>query len=741
MIEAGTRIGPYEVTSTLGSGGMGEVYRARDTKLGRDVALKILPDLFATDPDRLARFQREAAVLAALNHPHIAAIYGLEDSANVRALVLELVEGPTLADRVGQGLIPLDEALAIGRQIADALEAAHQKGIVHRDLKPANVKLRPDGTVKVLDFGLAKIIDDSATAVSSVSMSTMPHYTESPTMTSPALTRMGVIVGTAAYMSPEQARGKPVDKRADIWAFGCVLFEMLTGKRPFIGEDVTETLAAIVKETPDLGRVPPSLRRLLRKCLEKDPKKRLRDIGDAWDLMDVDSEQRTFTSGLVWKAVAAVTAAMAVVALWAPWRSAPPDRPLMRLDLDVGTGLQTPPIIAPDGTRIAYVAQGRLLTRRLDQTDPVELVRLEGAPEFANPFFSPDGTWIGFINQSRFPGGRPSALKKISVDGGASITLAEFNGPALGASWSDDHTIVMATPQGLRQVPEAGGDPKPLTQSAPGSSADRWPQVLPRGQAVLVTTVSQSFVAVGPATTTIDLVSLTNGDRKTILKRGAYARYLPTSGATGHIVYLIDGTVFAVPFDPNHGQSLGTPAAVVEDVAYVPAVGRALYEASESGAFAYVKGKALVGFAGPTILGWIDVAGKASQLMVPTRDYQHPRISPNGERVAIDVAQQRGSDIWVYDVRRENMERLTNDGTSYNALWTPDGRQIVYEGTDGISWLRADSPTESKVLVPADKNGRLIPSSFPADGRAAGLLQRHVYWWRRDLDGTHRESR
>ena len=425
---------------------MGEVYHATDTNLKRAVAIKVLPESVAADRDRLARFQREAEVLASLNHPNIAAIYGLERSDGVTALVMELVEGPTLADRIAHGSIPIDEALSIAKQIAEALESAHEHGIIHRDLKPANIKLRNDGTVKVLDFGLAKAVEPTAS---------IANVSQSPTITSPAMmTGVGVLLGTAAYMAPEQARGKTVDKRADIWAFGCVLFEMLTARQLFAGETISDTLAAVLKGEPDLARAPAWIQRLLHACLRKDPKQRLQAIGDAWLLLDEAPRALSARSRVPW-AVAIAFALIATLALWALWRRPTSNAPhaAMRIDLDVGvavatTNLGPDAILSPDGTRLVVVAQGvngksRLLTRRVDQPLLVELSGSEGA--YA-PFFKPDGQWVAF-----FAGGR---LKKTRVDGGEPVILCDA--PAgRGGSWGEDGNIIAALDSqvGLSLVP------------------------------------------------------------------------------------------------------------------------------------------------------------------------------------------------------------------------------------------------------------------------------------------------
>ena len=458
MLNAGAKLGPYEITGTVGAGGMGEVYQAHDTKLGRDVAIKVLPEAFAHDPERLARFQREAKMLAALNHPNIATIHGLEQSGGTSYLVMELVAGETLQERVKrEGPFPVEEALTIAKQIAEALEAAHEKGIIHRDLKPANVKVTPEGKVKVLDFGLAKAFAGDATS---------EDIGNSPTL-SMAATMQGVILGTAAYMSPEQARGKAVDKRTDIWAFGCVLFELLTGKQTFHGVDITDILAAVIRAEPDWQALPAAtpvkVRDLLRRCLQKDKTQRFRDAGDARiEIEDalaapkdsgVTQAAPTSTSKLL-AAVAAVLVVLLGVTSWALWRTTRPvEHPLVRLDVDLGPDVSvgsqagTDAILSPDGTRIVYVSQARLFTRRLDQPNATELAGTQGA---WGPFFSPDGQWVAF-----FAG---ATLKKISVEGGSAITLCDAP-LGLGGSWGEDGNILAALSAavGLSRIPSAGG--------------------------------------------------------------------------------------------------------------------------------------------------------------------------------------------------------------------------------------------------------------------------------------------
>ncbi len=480
-LTAGLHLGPYEILAPLGAGGMGEVYRARDLRLNRDVALKILPESFTHDSERLARFRREAQILAALNHPHIGAIYGLDDANGQQFLVLELIDGEMLADRIAKGPLPVAEALAIAKQIAEALEVAHEKGIIHRDLKPANIAVTRDGNVKVLDFGLAKATE--ATTAASVNLA------NSPTLTSPAMmTSAGMILGTAAYMSPEQAKGRAADRRSDLWAFGCVLYEMLTGQKAFAGEDVSDTLASVLRAEPVWTALPAdtpsSIRRLLRRCLEKTPAERQRDIGDA--RLDID-EALTGAAGreteqgpapamglrhtIPW-AEAGVLAVIAIALGAALWRFTRPveatPQPVVRLDLDLGPdvslGSGTGPsvILSPDGTRLVFVSQGpdgtrRLLTRRLDQP---KATRLSGTEGGSAPFFSPDGQWVGFFAQGK--------LKKTRLEGGEPVSLCDA--PAgRGASWGEDGHIVatLDTQAGLSQVSPEGGAPIPLTELVP----------------------------------------------------------------------------------------------------------------------------------------------------------------------------------------------------------------------------------------------------------------------------------
>ncbi len=579
-IAAGTRLGSYEVLAQIGAGGMGEVYQAHDTKLGRDVAIKVLPEAFAHDPGKLSRFQREAKMLAALNHPNIATIHGLEQYRDTSYLVMELVSGDTLAERVNrEGPVPIEEALTIAKQIAEALEAAHEKGIIHRDLKPANVKVTTEGKVKVLDFGLAKAFagEDPGSDPSN-----------SPTL-SQAATMQGVILGTAAYMSPEQARGRAVDKRTDLWAFGCVLYELLTGKPAFHGEDITEILAAVVKSEPDWSclpeTTPAAIRLLLRRCLQKDKTLRLRDAGDArieiHDAVTIAPAVVAATSApvksiwreqLAWAAAAALALTTIASTIGFVLRAPRPSQPTqaVRLNAEIGadaslyTGFGASAILAPDGTRLVFVATGsdqkqRFYIRLLDQ---LQATALSGTENARDAFFSPDGQWLGFFADGK--------LKKISVQGGAAVTLCDVPNDR-GGSWGEDGTIVFAKDgaSALSKVSSAGGMPQPLTtlDKQAGEITQRWPQVLPGGKAAMFMSSTHQY---NYEDADIVVYSMASGQRKTVQRGGFYARYLPS----GHVVYMHEGTLFAVPFDLQRLEVTGQPAPILEGVVTISPVAR-----------------------------------------------------------------------------------------------------------------------------------------------------------------------
>ena len=705
----GTKLGTYEIVAPLGAGGMGEVYQAHDTKLGRDVAIKVLPEAFAHDPARLSRFQREAKMLASLNHPNIAAIYGLEEDARRNYLVMELVPGETLTERVKrEGRIPVEEALAIAKQIAEALEAAHEKSIIHRDLKPANVKLTPEGKVKVLDFGLAKAFagDESGSDPSN-----------SPTL-SQAATLQGVILGTAAYMSPEQARGKTVDKRTDLWALGCVLYELLTGKQAFHGEDITDILAAVVRAEPDWSCLPETtpvtIRLLLRRCLQKDKTLRLRDAGDARiEIQDALSAPpsavtaapapgtRSWHERLAWPTVAGVLALIAIAfAVGFVLRAPKPPQP-MRLSAEIGadaslyTEFGPAAILSPDGTRLALVATGsdrkqRIHIRSLDQ---LQATVLSGTENARDPFFSPDGQWIGFFADGK--------LKKIAVEGGAAVTLCDAPNDR-GGSWGDDGSIVF-TPDSrgaLSKVSSAGGAPQLLTtlDKQRGENTQRWPQVLPGSKAVLFTSATVGGTTAGFEDADIAVYSMASGQRKKLQDGGFYARYLPS----GHVVYMHEGTLFAVPFDLKRLEGTGQPAPILEGVLTVPVYAAAQFSFSETGSLAYVPGR---GRGLNISIYWMDREGKFTPLRDAPGNYANPAFSPDGKRLALDISDGKRRDIWLYEWERDALTRLTFAGeANVSPVWTPDGQRIVYSlaekgGMYNLWWIRSDGAGAAQRLT------------------------------------------
>ncbi len=690
---------------------MGEVYQAHDTKLGRDVAIKVLPEAFAHDPERLARFQREAKMLAALHHPNIATIYGLEHSDGTHYLVMELVPGDTLQQRVKHdGPVPIEEALTIAKQIAEALEAAHEKGIIHRDLKPANVKVTSEGKVKVLDFGLAKAFEGDPSSV---------DIGNSPTL-SQAATMQGVILGTAAYMSPEQARGRAVDKRTDIWAFGCVVYELLTGKQTFHGEDITEILASVVKSEPDWTAMPAAtpqkIRDLLRRCLQKDRRQRFHDAGDVRIEIEEaiaapkDSGATQAAPASTSKLLLTVAAALAVLLLAASgalWRATRPVeqplRPLVRLDVDLGpdVSLDSPvgadEILSPTGTRLVYVSQNRLFTRRLDQPNATELAGTQGASE---PFFSPDGQWVAFFTAGK--------LQKISVEGGSAITLCDA-GIGMGGSWGEDGNIIAALSliSGLLRIPSAGGPPTPVIDLQSGEIMHHWPQILPGGKAVLFT----AFTGGEADTANIEVMSLAGHRRKTLVRGGTFGRYLPS----GHLVYVNRGTLFAVPFDADRLEVHGTPVPVLDQVDYNATYGSAQLDFSQTGTLIYRSGGAGGGL---SIVAWLDGAGKVQPLLAKPGAYGRPSLSPDGQRLALES----GTDIWVYDWQRDTMTRLTFTGNAAGPVWSPDGRYIAFQVLgEGMSVIPSDGSGKPQPLTQS-KNIQ-YPWSFAPDGKRLAFIE------------------
>lgn len=713
-LSAGTRLGVYEIVASLGAGGMGEVYRARDTKLNREVAIKTLLPAVTNDPERLVRFRREARVLAALNHPNIAQIHGLEDAEGVRALVMELVEGPTLADRLAQGAICLEDALPIAKQLADALEAAHEQGVVHRDLKPANIKVRADGTVKVLDFGLAKTLDPTGAA---------------PTVSFHA-SEAGHILGTAAYMAPEQARGMLVDKRADIWAFGCVLYEMLTGFRAFAGAELSDTLAFVLTKPPDWTALPaitpPPIRRLLRRCLEKDRTLRLADIADArLEIEEVLTAPASdsMTAVLVvppvrparWRRALpwaiAVTLAVGsglVLGRWAQWRTPPLLAP-QRLNVELGVHGTLPTtdaafVLSPDGTLLGFVARttgraSQLHVRRLDQLTATPVNGTDGA---SSPFFSPDAQWVAFFADLK--------LKKVPVTGGAVVTLADAPSPR-GGWWAEDGTIVFAPNHrgSLMRVSAVGGQAEPLTILAESEITHRFPQMLPDGAAVLYTASTNVNIA---ADSTLVVQLLPSGERTIVQRGGYFGRY----AASGHMVYTQDGTLFAMPFDLQRLAVTGPAGRAIDGVISDAGRGSAQFALSQMGTLVYLRDEHLFS-ARP--MAWMGRTGTMATLRAAPADWSNPEFSPDGQRIAMDIRAGGHSSIWVYDWARDTLTRLTSEGTNAERpVWTPDGRRIVYRSfrssTDpsgnALSWRRADGMGDAQVLI--QSNTVLTPGSW-----------------------------
>ena len=709
-LSTGTRLGPYEVLAPIGQGGMGEVYRARDTKLGREVALKILPEAFAHDPDRLTRFGREAQVLASLNHPNIGGIYGLEDSGDTKALVLELVEGPTLADRIAQGPLPVEDALQIAQQIGEALEAAHNAGIIHRDLKPANIKLTPGGTVKVLDFGLAKAIDSAPLMGSSSSLSL------SPTITTPAMTQIGFILGTAAYMSPEQAKGKVVDKRADIWAFGVVLYEMLTGHRPFAGDEVSDVLASVLAREPQLAAIPDSVpaivRQVLKACLQKDPKKRVHDMADvrlamggAFETVRDAEAPVAIPQRSKWTIPAAAAALVLIgaVAAATAWMLKPVEpRVAMRFAHRLGeeafsrTGR---PVLAisRDGRRLAYVAASQLFLRNLDESEARPIPGSDENP--SSPFFSPDGEWVGFWSSDQ-------SLKKIRRTGGTPVELIKAGNP-LGVSWGLDDTIVYALNDGIWRVSANGGAAEHLVKTAPGERIHS-PQMLPGGNAVLFTQTTEAGPE-GWEQGRIAVFRLDRGERTVIHSRGADPRYV----STGHIVYVLKSTLFALPFDAGSLQVRGGPLPVVPEIrrSLGADIGIAQYAISDNGTLVYLKGNVEA----QATLALADRYGNRKPLPASSAMLFHPRFNHDDSRVAVHRVEDSGSNVWIYEVAQAQWRQLTFNGGD-RPEWTPDGRAITYRNGRSLWQIPADFSGQAEQLPGTDVAGNIGPFDWSPDG-------------------------
>jgi eukaryotic-like serine/threonine-protein kinase len=694
----GRRLGNHDVLARLGAGGMGEVYRARDSKLQRDVALKLLPVHVSQDVERLARFEREARVLASLNHPHIAMIYGVEDSDGVHALVLELVEGPTLAERLGQGPLPVPEAITIARQIADAFDAAHEKGIVHRDLKPDNIKVTPDGIVKVLDFGIAKMRAPDETVAEASTVTTVG-------------TRAGALLGTAAYMSPEQARGQAVDKRTDIWAFGCVLFEMLTGQAVFAGETISDTIARVLEREPDWERLPSTtpanMRRLLRRCLEKDPKQRLRDIGDARPELqetlapapDGDRVTGSSRSALIGMAAGLIVVTAAAVSV-AMWRLIPTeagvttrfshvlaeDTPFTELSRSLIA-------IAPDGSSLVYAAGGRLYHRTLNELDAYPIRGTDGAP--SGPFFSPDGQTLGYWDAAA------GELRRIAVGGGTPVSVTRATA-LYGANWESDGTIVYGQQDGIWRVSGNGGAPERIVQIDPGELV-HGPRMLPGGTAVMFSLTSRAELVGQPTAWDAARVlaqTLQTGQRHEIA-RGGDARILPT----GHLIYALGTVIYAVPIDLATLEVKGAPTPLIEGVqrgvrGSGGQGGSANYDVGSNGTLVYVPGFVLAAGVPRRLLS-VDLSGNSVPLIDDERDFWRPRISPDGTRVAVEALRPNSaSQVWIVDLERRTLNPVGGERDTGYPVWTPDGKSVIYRrGEGGLYRQPVDGSEGAQLLV------------------------------------------
>jgi serine/threonine-protein kinase len=699
---------------------MGQVYRAIDVHLSRQVAIKVLPDAFAADEERLARFDREAKTLAALNHPNIAAIYGVERSGTSSALVMELVDGPTLADRIAQGPIPIDEAVPIALQIARALEAAHEQGIVHRDLKPANVKVRADGTVKVLDFGLAKSVGLESGTAASMSLS--------PTITSPAMmTGAGIILGTAAYMSPEQARGKPVDKRADVWAFGAVLFEMLTGERAFGGEDVSDTLAGVMRAEPAWtslpASTPPALRTFIKRCLQKNPTDRIRDVGDvrlalegAFDTIVPPVSGHTAAANTdvprpVWRRMLPVVATLLVAAAAAAtaWYSKPVDLPPVVKAVHTlppgrsfrGIGRQIV-AVSPDGRHVVYNATGGLYLRSIDALGDRLIPGTEGS-DVGEVAFSPDGQSLAFHQ-----GGQ---VRRIALAGGTSVAVVRAN--PFGISWEPDGSLIYSTREGVWQVADTGGEPRLLLKA---NDVEQYlvPRRLPGGDWLLVTTVR---VDAPQAEADVMAVSLSTAERRVLRRRAVGGQYVPT----GHLLFLDTGVLYAMAFDAKSVVVKGGPVPVIEGVrTAVGLTALPLFAVSPSGTAAYIPGP--VGASRNHFsLAISDRAGMTTPLDAQPGAYVYVRAARDGTKLAIASDDGKEAMVWIQEMSRGTaMRRLTFGGRNRYPVWSPDGRQVAFqsdrEGDAAIFVQNADGTGRVERLTQPQKGDAHIPEFWSTNG-------------------------
>ena len=715
------RLGVYEVGAPIGVGGMGQVYRATDTSLGRSVAIKIVPDAFAADAQRLARFEREAMTLASLNHPHIAAIYHFEKSSGAQALVMEFVEGEDLSQRIARGPIPLDEALQLAKQIADALESAHEQGIIHRDLKPANIRVRPDGTVKVLDFGLAKAMEPA--------LPLSPTSGAAPTITSPAMTQAGMVLGTAAYMSPEQARGRAIDRRADIWAFGIVLFEMLSGRRAFKGDDVSETLAAVLKDTLDFSALPPStparVRALIERCVERDPKLRLRDIGEARleiARIEAGAADAGASDGAVavhrarragpWAIAGALAIALAA-SLPGALRRTTADVPLRRFTLALPS--RSAPnwndfkvAISADGTNLVYnCREGNTVSLCLRALDSLSARRIADGRDASDWFFSPDGEWIAIVDEV--------GLSKVSIRGGQPQGIYRWPGTEAeptGFSWGPDGYILFGTRSGIQRVAATGGSAEAVTRITPGDSvvAHNWPSHMPDGRSALITIVRAD------GTETAGFVDLEAGS---VADLGIHGRGF-VHAAPAWLAFQQGTTLLAAAFDPSGSTRPANPVPVLENVRSGPRVAR-------DGTLVYVPTRG----ESSARLVWVDREGRAAEIPGERLDYTHLDLGPDGRRAILNL---EGQVIDLVDLEGGTRKRLAQGAFP---IWSADGQRVTFAGQSGLQQVPTDGSAPAETLV--EHAGFVVPTSWNArTGDLAYYDHRTFEIWIRSPEGRTR---
>ncbi len=749
-LTSGTKLGPYEIISPLGAGGMGEVYRARDTRLDRTVAIKVLPQHLADTPDAKQRFEREARAVSALNHPNICTLFDVGSQDGTEFLVMEYLEGETLAARLDKGALPLDQSLKIAIDIADALDKAHRQGIIHRDLKPGNIMLTKSGA-KLLDFGLA---------IASLPLVTDATLTSAAARTSP-ITQAGMVVGTFQYMSPEQVEGKNLDPRSDLFSFGSVLYEMLTGRAAFQGRSQLSVASAILEKDPEpistlQPMTPPALDRTVRKCLAKDPEDRwqtardllleLKWISGAGSQAGVPIPivaHRKVRERIAWAVASALAVIGIALAIGFAQRAPKPAQSInVTSELGADATLITADdaasaILSPDGTRLAFVARAAGADRRqllyIRSLNQLQATALSGTDDAHDPFFSPDSQWIAFFADDK--------LKKISVQGGAAVTLC---GTSLehGGSWDDDSTIIFSRGT-LFKVSSTGGTPErrltTLNHEA-GEVSHRYPQILPGGKAVLFTSNTNN---INFEDASIVVYSMETGKYKTVHRGGYYARYLPS----GHLVYIHEGALFAAPFDLKHLEVTGPAVSVIERIKSDYRRGASQFSFSETGSFAYV---ASADTTDKVSISWMDAAGEFTPLRETPGEYDNPALSPDGKRLAMEISDGQRPNIWVYDLERTTLARLTTtNGRSRFPVWTPDGQRIAYhsiedDGTDGIYWKRADGAGDAQRLTESSKNQQTIPQSWHRDGKTLAFSQRNaqnnhgLHIWTVSVEGSEK---